>query len=211
RELVASRATGRFRGGVDISAKPIARLVRLHQDALDYLRARDMVDSTKSAVFGTSYGASVALAVAAQDVQLGATVLAYPAPTQPAGLATLVTAPTLFVNAQADPVSRKALAQFSAVRTDMKVPFELAEFPGTRHDFLSRDLAHYDLPSAEAAWAQIVSFLKRVLMPPPPRPPAPPLRSTAPTPPLATTATKAVPTPAAAASPAPSKASPPSA
>ncbi len=199
REHFATRMTARFRGGVDIASRPVARLVRLHQDALDYLRTRDMVDPTKSAVFGTSYGASLALAVAAQDVQLGAAVLAYPAPTQPPGLAMLVTSPILFVDARADPISQRALAQFDSVRAGFKVPPEIAGFPDARRDFLARDLPTYDLPTAEAAWTRIVAFLKRILMPPPPRPPAPPLRSVPPTPPLAASA-RANPTPASAAS-----------
>ncbi len=188
REHLTTRAGAHLRGGVDISSKPVARLIRLHQNALDYLRAREMVDAAKSAVFGTSYGASLALAVAAQDVQLGAAVLAYPAPTRPAGLATLVTAPILFVDAPADSVSQKALAQLTSGLAGSKASFQVAKFPGARHDFLSRDLPTYDLPIAEAAWSQIVAFLKRVLMAPPPRPPAPMLRSAPP--PVPTTATE---------------------
>ncbi len=188
REHLATRATARLRGGVDLGAKPVARLVRLYQDALDYLRAREMVDPAKSAVFGTSYGASVALGLAAQDLRLGAAVLAYPAPTRPAGLAGLVTAPMLFVDAPADPVCQRSRAQFEATRAAIRIPLELSTFPGARRDFLSRDLSSYDLPTAEAAWTQIVGFLKRALMPPPPKPPAPPVRTTLPFPPAAAAA-----------------------
>ena len=68
------------RGGVALKSKAVAQLLQLYMDALEFLRRREMVDPTKSAVFGTSFGASLALALASQDQRLAAVVLAYPAP-----------------------------------------------------------------------------------------------------------------------------------
>ena len=77
---LALRSSAQFRGGVAVGSRKVGMLLQLYGDALDYLRGRDMVDPTKAAVFGTSYGASLALALAAQDTRLAAVALAYPMP-----------------------------------------------------------------------------------------------------------------------------------
>jgi len=173
---VALRASVAARGGVAVESKRTTELLDLYADALAYLRAREMVDPAKSALFGVSYGASLALGLAARDTKLAAVAVAYPAPVRPADLPRLVTSPLLFVGGTADRTSAKAREQIAAVRTETRVPFEFVDLPGARHDFLSRDLRAYDLPLAEKAWTEIVAFLKRQLMPPPPRPPAAPVR-----------------------------------
>jgi len=174
---LALRAGTLFRGGVAVDAKRTAVLVDLYADALEFLRGREMVDSSKSAVFGTSYGASLALAVAARDTRLAAAVLAYPMPVRPANLPRLLNAPLLFVAGSRDRGAAKARAQFAATPPDANIPFRYLDIPGARHDFLSRDLSAYDLKSAEQAWTEMVAFLKRQLMPPPPRPPSPPVKT----------------------------------
>lgn len=175
---VSLRASAAARGGVAVDAPRNARLVDLYADALAYLRGREMVDPARSAVFGASYGASLALALAARETRLSAVALAYPMPVRPPDLARLVSAPLLYVGGTEDRAGRKARAQLAALPRDAAVPFELVEIPGARHHFLSRDLRAYDLPRAEAAWTRILAFLKGQLMPPPPRPPPPPVRET---------------------------------
>jgi carboxymethylenebutenolidase len=172
---LSMRTGAQFRGGVPVTSKRVAELVHLYADALDFLRGRDMVDATKSAVFGTSYGGSLALALAAQETRLGAVALAYPMPVRPADLGKLVSAPLFFVAGTGDRAAAKARAQLEAVRAEAKVAFEFVEVPGVRHHFLSRDLGPYDLARAEESWARIVAFLKQRLMPPPPRPTPPPV------------------------------------
>jgi carboxymethylenebutenolidase len=176
---VSTRVAARISGGMDVGAKRVSHLLQLYTDALEHLRGREMVDPTKAAVFGTSYGASLALAVAAQDTKLGAVVLAYPAPVRPPDLAALVTAPVLCVAGSRDRLASRAVAQLAPLRGSAKARIELIEIPGVRHHFLSRDLSAYDLPRAEESWTRIVAFLKRELMPPPPRPPPPPVKPTA--------------------------------
>lgn len=171
---LALRSGTRFRGGVSLGSPKVAGLLRLYEDALDYLRGREMVDPSKSAVFGTSYGASLALGLAAQDTRLAAVALAYPQPVRPADLAKLVTVPILFVGGSKDPAAAKARAQLVAVQSSAKSAFEFLEIPGARHDFLARELSSYEVGPAEVAWTRIVAFLKRSLLPPPPRPPAMP-------------------------------------
>jgi len=172
------RATARLRGGMAVDSKPVARLLRLYTDALEHLRHREMVDSGKAAVFGTSFGASLALALAAQDTKLGAVVLAYPVPVRPPDLAKLVSAPLLSLAGSKDRIAAKAFAQLASMRSSSTARCELVQVPGARHHFLSRDLSAYDLPRAEESWNRIVAFLKRELMPPPPRPPPPPVKTT---------------------------------
>jgi carboxymethylenebutenolidase len=185
----AIRFAARVRGGMDVDSKRVARLLHLYTDALEHLRHREMVDPLKAAVFGTSFGASLALALAAQDTKLGAVVLAYPVPVRPRDLAKLVSAPLLSVAGSRDRVAAKAVAQFASLRSSTKGRYELVQVPGARHHFLSRDLSVYDLPRAEESWTRIVAFLKRELMPPPPRPPPPPVKLTvAPPGPAPTTA-----------------------
>lgn len=173
--LLALRSGVRLRGGVSVRSKKAVNLLHLYTDALEFLRAREMVDPGKSAVFGVSYGASLALALAAQDTRLGALVLAYPMPVDPADLGRLVTAPVLLVAGSKDPAAARARRQWEAVRGDLKVPLEVVEIAGARHHFLARDLSTYNLAQAEEAWNRIVGFLRTRLIPPPPRPSPPPV------------------------------------
>lgn len=188
------RSNAQFRGGVDVRSERVTRLVRLYGDALAYLRSREMVDPNKSAVFGTSYGASLALALAAEDTRLTAVALAYPMPVKPPDLGNLVTAPVLLIRGSADRSSDRAWKQMIAAQSVTKTTFEFVEVPGARHDFLSRDLAAYKVGPAELAWSRILAFLTKNLMPPPPRPPAMPPKPAA-SPPAAPAPGKAPATP----------------
>jgi len=206
---LALRSGVQLRGGVSLESKKVAGLVRLYADALDYLRGREMVDPGKAAVFGTSYGGSLALGLAAQDTRLAAVALAYPMPVKPADLAKLVTVPLLFVGGSEDRAARKARTQFEDAATAAKGQFQFVEVPGARHDFLSRDVASYNVGLAEAAWTEIQAFLKRILTPPPPKPPAiPPKPATVGAPPAAPARPA---TPPAASPPSPSSPAAPTA
>jgi dienelactone hydrolase len=130
--------------------------------------------SDLTALFGTSYGASLALSLAALDTRLSAVVVAYPLPVQPPQLGQLVSAPLLYVGGTADRRAARARRQLDAAGSAVKVPFQFEDVPGGRHGFLSRDLSGYDLRRAELAWDLILTFLKRQLLPPPPKPPAAP-------------------------------------
>jgi carboxymethylenebutenolidase len=204
---VSTRLAARVSGGLDVNAKRVSRFLQIYTDALEHLRHREMVDPTKAAIFGTSYGASLALALAAQDTRLGAIALAYPAPVTPPDLARLVNAPLLCITGSKDRIAAKAAAQIRRSSSGAKSAFEFVEVPGVRHHFLSRDLAAYDLVRAEETWSRIVAFLKRELVPPPPRPPPPPVKVTASSPP---TGAKPVagPTPASATPASPAKPAP---
>lgn len=211
---LALRSSVQFRGGVAVGSRKVAKLLELYGDALDVLRGREMVDPTKAAVFGTSYGASLALALAAQDTRLAAVALAYPMPVRPHDLGKLVTVPLLCLGGSADRASAKARAQLAAAQPAARVSFEFVEIPGARHDFLARDLSVYELVPAEAAWSQILAFLKRNLMPPPPKPPTMPPKPAAAAPAAAPTpkppSSAPMPTTAPAPSaPAPAPATPP--
>jgi dienelactone hydrolase len=200
---LALRSGAQFRGGVAVGSRKVAELLRLYGDALDSLRGRDMVDPAKAAVFGTSYGASLALALAAQDSRLAAVALAYPMPVRPPDLAKLVTVPLLFVAGSDDRSAAKARRQFVEVQSSTKSAFEFVEIPNARHDFLARDLSVYEVGPAEAAWTRILAFLKRNLLPPPPKPPTMP-----PKPAPGIPATAPVPKPAPAVPPTPAAPSP---
>ncbi len=208
RHLAALRRGLLLRGGVPLESKPVQQLVQLYTDALEFLRQRDMVDPAKSALFGSSFGASLALALAAQDQKLAAVALAYPAPMHPEGVARLVSAPMLYVGGAADRRGERARAQIEKARSLPGASIETVTYPGARRDFLARDLSAYDLPNAEKAWAQVIAFLRQRLMPPPPKPPAPPVRTTPLAPAAAVTPVArppAAPVPAAAPPPVASK------
>jgi carboxymethylenebutenolidase len=172
---LAMQVGAQFRGGISVSSRREAKFVHFYGDALEFLRGREMVDPTKSAVFGVSYGGSLALALAAQETRLAAVALAYPMPVRPANLAKLVSAPLFLIAGSADRSAARARAQLEAVQRETSLPFEFVTVPGARHHFLSRDLGAYDLASAEEGWTRILAFLKARLMPPPPRPPPPPV------------------------------------
>ena len=196
---IAMWSGARFRGGVPVDSRRVDRLLHLYHDALDFLRTREMVDPARSAVFGVSYGASLALALAAQDTKLAAVALAYPMPVKPANLAKLVTAPLLYVAGSEDTATARARRQLFAVRETAGSPFEFRVLTEVRHNFLSRDLAAYDVAKAEEAWGYLVGFLKQKLIPPPPRPPPPPVSKpdpAAPRPAAAAAGKTSAPTPA---------------
>jgi carboxymethylenebutenolidase len=198
---LALRSSAQLRGGVAVKSPSVANLLRLYGDALGYLRSREMVDPTKSALFGTSYGASLALALAAEDTRLSAVALAYPMPVRPADLANLITVPLLYLRGSADRFSPKAWAQLVAAQSATKTSFEFIEIPGARHDFLARDLPKYDVGRAEAGWTWILSFLKRNLVPPPARAPVMPPKPAAAAPPSKPTTAAPSPVPGAKAPP----------
>ncbi|MGI0130699.1 MAG: dienelactone hydrolase family protein [Thermoplasmata archaeon] len=204
---MALRTGARLRGGVSLRSKKVIGLLHLYTDALAFLRQRDMVDPAKTAVFGVSYGASLALVLGSQDTKLTAVVLAYPYPVSPPDLGKLVTAPILFVGGSGDRFAQKAKAQLLALRASASVPVEVMDIPGARHGFLARDLSAYDLPHAEEAWTRILSFLKLRLLPPPPKPPMPAGIKPA-APPARAPGTPAPPTPPPAASPSPAAPAP---
>lgn len=205
--LLALRGDVRFRGGVAIRSKRVARVLELYSDALDTLRARDMVDSARTALFGTSYGASLALALASQDPKLAAVALAYPVGTDPPDLGKLVTVPILCLTGDRDRLAQKARSQLDQARMATRSTFEFVELPGVGHDFLSRDASRYDVATAEEGWKRILDFLRQQLLPPPPKPPALPTKPAPPAsaapPPLANPGTTA-PAPIPAAAPVPS-------
>ncbi len=196
---VALRTGARIRGGIPMRSGRVVDLLHLYTDALAYLRGREMVDPAKSALFGASYGASLALMLASQDTKLTAVALAYPQPVAPPDLAKLVTAPIVFVGGSRDGVAKKSWEQIRSSGRPASARAEHIELAGVRHDFLARDLSAYAVGPAESAWTQVQSFLKQLLLPPPPKPPAPPgLKAAPPSPPPA-----GAPPPKAAAGPAP--------
>lgn len=180
------------RGGIPTSARRVSELLALYADALSFLRSREMVDAARTALFGVSYGGSLALALASRDTRVAALALAYPMPLHPAGLATLVSAPVFYVGGDHDRVAEKARRQIEEARPASRGPTAFSVLPGVGHNFLSRDLRAYDLRAAEAAWAQIVAFLRKQLFPPPPTPPGAPPK------PTVTAGTPPAPTPTSA-------------
>ncbi len=200
---VALRYGAQVRGGVTVESARIKQLLQLYIDALNALRGREMVDPGKAAVFGTSYGACLALGVAAQDTRLAAVVLAYPMPVRPPDLGKLVSAPLLYVGGTEDRSASKARAQLASSLSAGKTSFEFFDVPGARHNFLARDLSGYEVAPAEAAWTRIQTFLKRQLLPPPPKPPAIPTKPPTPAPPAATGSPPGSPAPLPAPAPKP--------
>jgi dienelactone hydrolase len=184
---LSTRLAMRTKGGLAVTSPRVSKLTEYYADALTYLRGREMVDPDRSAVFGLSYGGSLALALAGLDQKLTAVAVAYPAPLAPAEALNLVTARIYFVAGRRDRKAAAARAQLEKV-IPKQVEFESVTEVG--HDFLSRDLRAYDQNRAEATWAHVVAFFKRQLMPPPPKPPAPPTKPatapvTKPAPPVA--------------------------
>jgi carboxymethylenebutenolidase len=171
----ALRADVLLRGGVRVGAERLRRVVEMYGDALRHLRGRPMVDPQKVGVFGASYGGALAIAVAGADRSLAAVALAFPPPVLPAEYPKLINAPVLFVAGDRDAKANRAKAQWEAAASAGTTSVEFLSRPGRDHLFLARDSRAYSLPDAEAAWTRIVDFLGANLLPPPPRPPAPPI------------------------------------
>jgi len=188
---LALRAGRALRGGLPARSPSVTSLVALYRDALRYLLSREMVDTSRSAVFGVSYGGTLALAVAAESTTLTAAAAAYPVRVAPASFLSLITAPLLVVRGSADREAERAEEQIRS--SPAAATTSVVTIPGLRHDFLSRDLGAYDLAGAERAWTEVVEFLKQRLMPAPPSPPPPPTK------PMASPAFSPTPTAAAGA------------
>lgn len=180
REHVALRGGVARRKSVPLENPRVGRILDLYGDALRSLRAREMVDPEKTAFFGASYGASLAVGLASREQKLTALALAYPRPVEPPEIARLITAPTLIARGGRDAVAKRAEEQLRVAMHGSIVPLETIYFEAARHNFLGRDLRAYDLAIAEEAWKRMVGFVQTRLMPPPPKPPPPPTRSTAP-------------------------------
>jgi carboxymethylenebutenolidase len=162
-------------GGVPANSARVGAWLDLYQDALQALTSRPMVDATKTAVFGVSYGGALALALAARNPKVSAVALAYPMPVKPADLARAVAGPIFYVGGSRDRSAMKARDQLrQALGTSGTLT--VLDLPNVQHHFLARESRAYDLPAAERAWAQLLGFLKQTLMPPPPKPPAPPVK-----------------------------------
>jgi carboxymethylenebutenolidase len=167
------RIGARLRGGVPSSAPPIRTLIDLFHDALQYLRGRDMIDPTKSALIGISYGGSLAAILAAEESGIGALALAYPAPISPPQLPRLVPCPVFLALAGREARGGRVRSQWEDAREAAGVELTTLELPSARGHYLSRDLRDYNLPAAERTWAEMLGFLHSRLLPPPPKPPAP--------------------------------------
>ncbi|MGP8073244.1 MAG: dienelactone hydrolase family protein [Thermoplasmata archaeon] len=192
-----------IRGGIPTSARRVEELVELYGDALTFLRSRDLVDPARTGLFGVSYGGGLAIALAARDTRLAAVALAYPMPVRPDDLSGLISAPLLYVGGARDRVSEKARRQIAAAQPPTnKVPAQYVVLPRVGHNFLARDLSAYDLRTAEAAWSDLVGFLKKQLFPAPPAPPIPPPKPAAPAAAAPVAAKPASPAPPAAPTPA---------
>ena len=174
------RSGAMFGGGVALDSSRVRHLTDLYRDALKYVRAREIVDPTKGAIFGVSFGASLAVALAAEDRQTTALALAYPVAVKPASYLKLVTCPVWVATGSADRRGRSGRAQLEAAVGSRDLQVEFLDLPGARHHFLARDLSSYDVRSAETTWAAAVKFLRSRLLPPPPKPPAPPRPASAP-------------------------------
>jgi dienelactone hydrolase len=186
------RSSAAFGGGVALDSARVRRLTRLYRDALAYVRGQEIVDPTKGAIFGASYGAALAIAVGAEDRHTTAMVLAYPVAVKPAESLRLLASPVYVVTGGNDRRGAAGRAQVAAAVQRGELQAEFLELPGARHHFLARDLRAYDVRAAEAAWAGILAFLRKRLLPPPPKPPAPPKPAAA-----ATAPARAAPVPSA--------------
>jgi carboxymethylenebutenolidase len=177
---LALRTGVSVRGGIPTSAKRVAAWVDLYDDALKFLRSRELVDPARTAVLGVSYGGGLAVALAARDTRLAAVALAYPMPVRPEGLPALITAPLLYLGGNRDrPAERSRQQLETGLAGASKSRPQFVVLPNVGHNFLARDLAAYDLQAAEVGWTQLVEFLKKQLFPPPPAPPVPPSKPAA--------------------------------
>lgn len=184
---LSMRFGARTRRGVPVTSPRISALVSLYRDGLEFLKGREMVDAEKVAVFGVSYGASLASRVASLEPLVAAVGLAYPIPVRPVESLGSLTAPTLVIRGSADADAARFVEELR-VRRPTGAPLEVLELPGADHGFLARDLPAYRIAEAERAWTALSEFFRKQLLPPPPKPPPPPVVRAAPTAPAATPA-----------------------
>jgi dienelactone hydrolase len=202
---LALRADARLRGGVRVASARAQKFVRLYLDALEYLRARPLVDPTKIGLFGASFGGSFALAVAGEDRGISAAGIAFPLPLRPAEFLRTINAPVFVLAGTADAAAQRAAQQLVAM-LPADPPVVVRSVPGAAHLFLARDHRGYNVATAESAWSELLTFFRDRLLPPPPKPPVPPVSRTAPPPPVGAAPTAAAPPVLPPRAPAPSSA-----
>ena len=213
-DLMALHGAAKVRGSLQLDSPPARRLLGLYADALKFLREQPLVEPARIGLFGASNGGTLALALASTDPTLAAVAVAFPVPARPAGSLRLINAPVLFLAGGADPLAARTRTQLESAGLPPSVPLRFELYPGARHLFLARDSRSYDLAQAEPAWERLLSFYRDILLPAPPKPPAPaaakPPPPAAPAPGGAPSAVSA-PTPPPARAPLPPPATPPAA
>ncbi|MGI0132191.1 MAG: dienelactone hydrolase family protein [Thermoplasmata archaeon] len=174
RHHLAMRVGRTFRGGVPTTSPKVDQLLRLYADGLRALRERPMVDPAKVAIFGASYGGTLAIALAAREAKVRVLALAYPMPVRPPTLVDSLAVPVLFIAGGNDGFAAISRIPFAQASADGSLTVEFVDVPGAGHLFLARDMKSYRMAGSEAAWDGLTGFLKHQLFPPPPKPPAPP-------------------------------------
>ncbi len=164
---------GRARRGRGFGdSPPVTRLTELYEDALAFLRSAPMADPDKTALVGLSYGASPCDGARRPRPEALRPRSRLPG----AGPTRRTHAAHHRSHAHRGRSTRRARArarrQLEEGRTDGLLT--VVEAGDVGHNFLARDLRAYRLENAEAAWTQMIDFLKSRLFPPPPKPPQPP-------------------------------------
>ncbi len=140
-----------------------------------YALQDEMVDPTRQAVYGASYGGAVALAYAAETEGLKAVALAYPYSVSPVGRLSSIQAPVHAVYGTADMRAGTSSVALQRNLTRFGVRYTTTVLRGVGHNFLGRDEKTYRVRSAERAWKDLLGFVHSQFEPPvPPKPNLPP-------------------------------------
>ncbi len=167
-EYGLTRGMRLWKGTVWLPRARRERLLRLLDVCRLHALEDEMVDPTKQALFGASYGGAYALAYAAETEGLRAVALAYPYCVSPIGRLASIKAPVHTVYGSGDTRAGQSgvLLQRSLPRWGIEYTSKV--IPRAGHNFLGRDEKTYRVRSSELAWKDLLGFVRAQLEPPPP-------------------------------------------
>jgi carboxymethylenebutenolidase len=141
------------------------RALREIQAAVDYLCKLPQVSPARAGVIGWCMGGGLAIQMAAQGVNVGATVVFYGSP-RDESLARQVQAPLLGLFGEKDGgIPVELVHRFDQILTDTQVPHQIHIYPGTPHAFFNDSRPHiYQAEAAQDAWQRTLDWLRKYLV-----------------------------------------------
>ncbi len=129
-----------------------------------YLKGMDRITPKKVGVVGFCMGGGLALAAAAHDGDVGATVDFYGRPLDANDTAKLH-APVLGLYAEHDHgTTPEMLKAFEQELAKSKVPYEIHVYPGTQHAFFNDTREAYNAEAAKDTWQKTLAWFRKYLV-----------------------------------------------
>ncbi|MCL4324684.1 MAG: dienelactone hydrolase family protein [Candidatus Thermoplasmatota archaeon] len=165
-DYVLDRGTRFLKGAVLLPASRRLRLLRVMDACRRHVLQDDMIDPSRQAIYGASYGATFALAYAAESEGIKAVALAYPYAVTPLGRLASISAPVHAVYGKKDRRAGFSSDLLARGFSSWGIEYSTTVIPGVDHNFLGRDETSYRVRGAEKGWQAILDFVHSRFEPP---------------------------------------------